>query len=260
MIASVQEQFAGKTVDQLFEEYRRTHDNDIKWEIALRYSDKVKAIALQIRGVYCTFTQLEDVINEGIIVLADAVDKFDPTKGQFDTYINKRIRGMIIDMARQHDWVPRSVRQRAQQIDKAMSEIYYETGKFPSDEEITQRLGITIEEYHEAMMNSSVHGFLSLEEIFDGSDQLPIASVVDSEPFSSVQEQKLQNEEMVKILARSISELNENEQLILSLYYQKNLKMKDIADVLEISSPRVSQIHARALQKLKVLVTKYMNE
>ena len=115
--------YEGMTTNELFQEYRQSRDQQLKWEIAMRYTGLIKSIALQIRGVFCSFTQLDDIINEGLIVLADAVDKFDPEKGRFEMYVAKRIRGMIVDLARQQDWVPRSVRQRAQRIEKAMTEL-----------------------------------------------------------------------------------------------------------------------------------------
>ena len=135
------------TTEELFALYRESGDQQLKWEIAMRYTGLIKSIALQIRGVFCSFTQLDDIINEGLIVLAEAVDKFDPEKGRFEVYVAKRIRGMIVDLARQQDWVPRTVRQRAQRIERAATELYNETGRYPSDAQIAEHLGMSIEEY-----------------------------------------------------------------------------------------------------------------
>lgn len=245
--------------EALFAEYAKTHDNQLKWEIAMRYTGLIKSIALQIRGVYCSFTQLDDIINEGLIVLAEAVDKFDPSKGRFEMFVSKRIRGMIVDLARQQDWVPRTVRQRAQRIEKAMTELYNQTGQMPSDRQIAEHLGITIEEYQEAMANSSLHSILSLDELFESHDQWP--SGPDGESASdNLPEQAVMNEELTETMAKAIRSMKENEQLVLSLYYEQNLKMKDIAAVMDITPPRVSQIHARAVQKLKVIMEKYLTE
>lgn len=244
------------TTEELFALYKETREQALKWEIALRYTGLIKSIALQIRGVFCSFTQLDDIINEGLIVLQDAVDKFDPEKGRFEMYVAKRIRGMIVDLARQQDWVPRTVRQRAQRIEKAVTEMYNATGKMPTDQEVAEHLGITIEEYQEAMANASLHNILSLDEVFDGSDSWEAAADPES---GSHPEQALMGEELVATLAKAVSSLKTNEQLVLSLYYERNLKMKDIATVLEISAPRVSQIHAKAVQKLKVIMQEYMN-
>ena len=245
--------------EALFAEYAKTHDNQLKWEIAMRYTGLIKSIALQIRGVYCSFTQLDDIINEGLIVLAEAVDKFDPSKGRFEMFVSKRIRGMIVDLARQQDWVPRTVRQRAQRIEKAMTELYNRTGEIPSDQQVAEHLGITMDEYQEAMANSSLHSILSLDELFESHDQWP--SGPEGESVSdNVPEQAVMNEELTETMAKAIRSMKENEQLVLSLYYEQNLKMKDIAAVMDITPPRVSQIHARAVQKLKVIMEKYLNE
>lgn len=256
--AATGKNYEDMTTEELFEIYRESGDQQLKWEIAMRYTGLIKSIALQIRGVFCSFTQLDDIINEGLIVLAEAVDKFDPERGRFEVYVAKRIRGMIVDLARQQDWVPRTVRQRAQRIERATTELYNETGQIPTEAQVAERLGISMEEYQEAMANASLHNILSLQELFDSSDLWP------SDPGTeggaeSAPEQKLMNEELTETLAQAISTMKENEQLVLSLYYEQNLKMKDIAAVMDITPPRVSQIHARAIQKLKVLMEKYLS-
>ncbi len=244
--AATGKNYEDMTTEELFEIYRESGDQQLKWEIAMRYTGLIKSIALQIRGVFCSFTQLDDIINEGLIVLAEAVDKFDPERGRFEVYVAKRIRGMIVDLARQQDWVPRTVRQRAQRIERATTELYNETGQIPTEAQVAERLGISMEEYQEAMANASLHNILSLDEVFEGGAE-------------SAPEQKLMNEELTETLAQAISTMKENEQLVLSLYYEQNLKMKDIAAVMDITPPRVSQIHARAVQKLKVLMEKYLS-
>lgn len=250
------------TTDELFVLYRQEEDQELKhrlkWEIAIRYTGLVKSIALQIRGVFCSFTQLDDIINEGLIVLADAVDKFDPEKGRFEMYVSKRIRGMIVDLARQQDWVPRTVRQRAQRIEKAMTDLYGETGQLPSEAQIIEHLGITAEEYQEAMANASLHSILSLDELLDNADHWNAEPETDS--ASDAPERALLGEELTQTLAKAIGSMKENEQLVLSLYYEQNLKMKDIAAVMDITPPRVSQIHARAVQKLKTIMEEYLRE
>lgn len=256
--AATQKSYDGMTTEELFALYRETGSRDLKWEIAMRYTGLIKSIALQIRGVYCSFTQLDDIINEGLIVLAEAVDKFDPEKGRFEIYVAKRIRGMIVDLARQQDWVPRTVRQRAQRIERAMTELYNATGKMPTDVEVAEHLGLGMEEYQEAMANSSLHSILSLQELFETNDQWPTDP--DSEGGEGSPEQRLMNEELTEMLAKAIGTMKENEQLVLSLYYEQNLKMKDIATVMDITPPRVSQIHARAVQKLKVLMEAYFRD
>ena len=154
--------YADMSVDALFEEYRRNPSDELKWEIVMRHAGVVRSIALQIQGVYCTFAQLDDIINEGLITLAKAVDKYDPSIGRFDTYVAKRVRGMVIDLARQQDWVPRPVRRRAKEIECANAELYNELGRFPTDREVAQRLGISEDEYQDTMANTSMYSVVSL--------------------------------------------------------------------------------------------------
>ena len=245
------DRYADMSTEELFREYRRSPGDELKWEIVMRHSGIVKNIALQIQGVYSSFTQLDDIINEGLIVMAKAVDKYDPAVGKFETYVSKRIRGMIIDLARQQDWVPRPVRRRAKEIERANSELYNELGRFPTDQEVAQRLGISEDEYQDTMANASMYSVVSLEETLEGYEQIsgPEETAADMMPEAS-----LERQEMLDQLTEAIGSLRENEQIVLALYYQKDMKMKDIADILGVSHARASQIHTRAIQKLKVLM------
>ena len=124
---------------ELLQLYKETGNEQIKWTIVLRYTDLVKKIASQARGLFNNFAQLDDVINEGILVLSTAVEKFDFSKGtKFETYISKRLRGMIIDMARKQDWVPRQVRQNAVRLKRAAEELAEKLGYTPSSRAIAE--------------------------------------------------------------------------------------------------------------------------
>lgn len=246
------EDYEKMTTEELFQEYRKHPSEELKWEIVMRHTGAIRNIALQIQGVYSGFAQLDDIINEGLIVLARAVDKYDPSIGKFETYVAKRIRGMIIDLARQQDWVPRPIRRRAREIERANSELYSELGRFPTEREVAERLHISEEEYQESMANASVYSVVSLEEALEGFEQ--VANQSRTDPDSSP-DRIVERKELMETLAKAISTLRENERIVLSLYYQKNMKMKDIASVLGVSHARASQIHTRALQKLKVLLS-----
>lgn len=240
------------TTEELFQEYRRNPSEELKWEIVMRHTGTIRNIALQIQGVYSGFAQLDDIINEGLIVLSRAVDKYDPSIGKFETYVAKRIRGMIIDLARQQDWVPRPIRRRAREIEQANAELYSKLGRFPTEHEIAEHLHISDEEYQENMVNASVYSVVSLEETLEGCDQLSNQNRAAPE---SAPDELIERQELLETLSKAISTLRKNEQIVLSLYYQKNMKMKDIAAVLGVSHARASQIHTRALQKLKVLLS-----
>ena len=138
------EELDAMTTEELLQTYKRTGNEELKWPLVMRYAGLVKTIALQVRGVYSSFAQVDDIINEGLLTLAGAVDKFDPDKGiKFETYVSKRIRGAVIDLARRQDWVPRSVRRKARDIDQASGELFAELGRYPTDQEMADRLGVS---------------------------------------------------------------------------------------------------------------------
>ena len=246
------EKYAGRSTEELFFEYRRNPSDDLKWEIVLRYTGVIKNIALQIQGVYSGFAQLDDIIDEGLITLAKAVDKYDPAIGKFETYVAKRIRGMIIDLARRQDWVPRPIRKRAKEIDAANNALYNQLGRFPTDHELAEYLNISDEEFQEYQSNCSIYSVVSLEETLEGCDQSVLQA--ESQP-ELMPDQAVEHAELIETLSRSIGKLRKNEQLVLSLYYQKEMKMKDIAAVLGVSHARASQIHTRAIQKLRTMLS-----
>ena len=252
-----QEELDALTTEELFQTYKRTGNEELKWPLVMRYMGLVKTIALQVRGVYSSFAQVDDIVNEGVLALVGAVDKFDPDKGiKFETYVSKRIRGAIIDLARRQDWVPRSVRRKAREIDQASVELFAELGRYPSDSEIAARLGISPGQYQEDLASTSLCNVLSLDSIFEDREAGG-ADVADQEAAGRP-EDTLLRQELLDTLTDAIVSLRENEQLVISLYYKKNLSMKEIAQVMEVSEPRISQIHSSAIRKLKAQMGTYM--
>ena len=239
--------------------YKQTGDESLKWPLVLRYEGLIKNAALQVRGVFSSFAQVEDIVNEGILTLLSAVDKFDPDKGvKFETYVSKRIRGMVVDLARKQDWLPRNVRQRAKEIDDAVSALSNELGRYPSEKEVADRLGVPLERYQKDAARTALNNTLSLDALMDSSDLETYRFELPSDDDRGQPEAALQDQELQETLAAGIGSLQKNEQIVLSLYYEKNLHMKEIAQVMELSEPRISQIHARAIQKLREYMTEYM--
>ena len=246
---------------ELLRLYKETGDESLKWPLVLRYEGLIKSAALQIRGVYSSFAQIDDIINEGILTLLGSIDKFDPDKGvKFETYVSKRIRGMVIDLARKQDWMPRNVRQRAKEIDLAVSELSSALGRYPSEAEIAEKLGISQERYQKDAASIALSNILSLDMLMDTRETDGYQMEVPSSDSRSQPEAVLQEREMQRALAAGIGKLRKNEQIVLSLYYEKNLHLKEIAQVMELSEPRISQIHTRAIQKLRSHMEAYMND
>ncbi len=253
-------QVANRTTEELFELYRKDKEKHIKQEIVLRYCDMVRTIAIQLRGVYVSFAELDDVVNEGIIALMQAIDRFDPEKNvKFETYASLRIRGTIVDLARKQDWVPRGVRKMSKQIDGAIAEFYYEHARFPSDEEVAKKLGLSLEKYQKVLGETGLFNILSLDALIDGTgEDGPNDSFLKDESKQAMPGAALEDKEMQQMLINAIGELKENEQMVISLYYRDELSMKEVAKVLKVSEARVSQIHSLAIKKMKLKLVEYM--
>ena len=237
--------------------YKSTGLEELKWPLVLRYTGLVKSIALQIRGVYSSFAQGDDIIQEGLLALVSALEKYDPDKEiKFETYVSKRIRGSIIDLARRQDWVPRSVRRKVKEMDQASSELFNQLGRAPTDEEMAQKMGISQEKYQEDLSQTALCNVLSLDSLFEEWEQGPLG-LPDAEEGDRPEEALLR-QELLEALTLGIQSLRENEQMVLSLYYEKNLNMKEIAQVMDVSKPRVSQIHTKAIQRLREYMQRYM--
>lgn len=245
---------------ELLKAYKQTGDTAYKWALVLRYDGLIKNAALQMRGIYSSFAQVDDIVSEGVLTLQRAIDNFDEDKGvKFETYVSKRIRGMVIDLARKQDWIPRNVRRQSKQINQAISELYASLGRFPTDQEVADRLGVPLERYLKDSANAALKSVLSLDAMMDMQEQDRERFEVPTDDLRDQPEAVFQEKEIQQVLAQGISNLRENEQMVLSLYYEKNLHMKEIAQVLEVSEPRISQIHARAIQKLRIYMQEYMN-
>ena len=248
-----------KSNEELLIEYKDTKDHDIKQELVLRYVDTVRMIANQMRDVYSGFTHIDDIVNEGVIAIMKAIDKFDLDKNvKFETYISKRIRGLIIDLARKQDWVPRSVRKTNRDIANVADEIYSQTGEMPSHEEIAETLGISMQKYWEQTSQNNIFGFLSLDLIVEEGGSISDSKGVSNTENTNSPENSLLDMELSENLLNEIETLRDREQSVLQMYYGNNLSMKEIAEILEVSEPRISQIHAAAIKKLRGKMQDYV--
>ena len=251
-------EFSEMDIQGLLLEYQKNHNPDIKWELVLRMIGMVRTIAMQVWGTYNSFAQLDDIISEGILVLLNAVDKFDPSKEvKFETYVSKRLRGMVVDLARSQDWLPRQVRQKAIRLNRTTEELSIALGRSPTSQEMADYMGISLEEYGTLLSDTAVSGLISFEALLD-SCSLVSNGLTTSEKTEERPEELYEDQELHQVLKDGINALRDKEKLVLSLYYEKELSMKEIAQVLNVSAPRVSQIHSRAIQNLRQHMKQYI--
>ncbi len=248
-------EFEEMSNEQLLEIYSQTKDHAVKQEIVLRYIYLVKSIAIQFRGVYSNFAQIEDIVDESVIALMKAVDKYDPSMHtKFETFVSKRLKGLIIDITRKQDWVPRTVRKEMKGIDEATKKLYEKLGRFPTDQEMAAYLHISLEKYLKIVGKSNIYNLVSLDCFLD--EQVRDRAETRLLSKEKLPEEQLEDQELRQVLKEGLLSLKKNEQMVLSLYYRKELTMREIAEVMNLSKPRISQIHANALRKLRVYIEK----
>ena len=246
--------------DALWEEYLQTRSREARNEIVMQYADLIKYIALRMRGTYKNYAQLDDVVNQGIIALIDAVEKFEPSRGiKFATFASIKIKGAIIDYIRSQDWVPRRLRKLSVDLDDTNNRLYAEFGRQPSHQEMAREMNLSAEQLDRVMQQTYSFNLLSYEEVvwqkmsnMGAGEDMSLDSADDSP------DRRLMEEELRAQLADSIDALGERERTVISLYYYEKLKLKEIADVLGVSESRVSQIHSAAITKMRKKMHEYI--
>lgn len=248
---------AGKK--KLLEEYARSKSPELREKIILEYAPLVKVVAGRLSMYLGYNVEYEDLVSYGIFGLIDAIDKFDYLKEvKFETYASLRIRGSILDQIRKMDWIPRTIRQRQKKIETVIKEIEQGTGHSASDEDIAKALGITDDEYLEWQSQMKITGVVSLNEYMEqGSDVSQDYGRHTTAHFDSPEE-SVEKAELTKVLGEALKLLTEKEQKVITLYYYEELTLKEISNILEVSESRISQLHTRALQKMKTKMGNYM--
>lgn len=244
---------------KLWEEYDKTKTSAVREKIILEYAPLVKMVAGRLSMYLGYNVEYEDLVSYGIFGLIDAIDKFDALKDvKFETYASLRIRGAILDQIRKMDWIPRTIRQKQKKIDTAIKEIEARCGRSATDEEIAQNLGISNEEYVDWQSQMKITNVISLNEFLEQGSEIPNDNSFNRKAQFDEPEEVIERDELKRILAGALELLTEKERKVIVLYYYEDLTLKEISSILEVSESRTSQLHTRALQKMKSKLGKYM--
>ena len=242
-------------VQSLWLEFRDTRDKAVRDRLILTYAPLVKYVAGRLGSGLPAHVDESDLTSYGLLGLIGAIERFDPTREiKFETYAISRIRGAIIDELRALDWVPRSVRSRARDIERAIAELEARLGRAPDDDEIAAKVGITVEELEGSLTDISRSSIAALDELWtvsgEGGDQVSLLDTIEDTGGSDPQD-ALSQTEMREALGDAISRLPEREKLVVTLYYYEELTLREIGEVIGVTESRVSQLHTKAILRLK---------
>lgn len=236
------------TINQLWKNYKDKNDAQAKEALIVHYVELVKIVAGRLYNSKNRELEYDDLVSFGIIGLIDAIEKFDIDKNvKFETYANIRVRGAIIDQIRSLDWIPRSARQKYKDMEEAIDVLQSKFEGEISEEMIANQMDISVNDLNKMLGEFTTFSIVSLEEkLSENSGFNPVSENQDFQPESNILDSDLKSQ-----LRNSIDQLPERERLIVSLYYYSELTYKEIAEVLEISESRISQLHTKAILKLK---------
>lgn len=227
-------------------------------DLVSKHAALVKRIAYHLMSRLPPSVQADDLIQAGMIGLLEASRNYDASQGaSFETYAGIRIRGAMLDEIRRTDWTPRSVHRKARQVAEAVREIENQFGRDARDIEVAEKLGIDLHEYHRILQDATGCRVFSIDDAGVNGDETPqpVADAPRNEPLDS-----LHNQDFKSALAEAISNLPERERLVMAMYYDEELNLREIGEVLGVSESRVCQIHGQALIRLRARMTEWTGD
>jgi RNA polymerase sigma factor FliA len=240
---------------ELWRKYKETGDQRAREQLVLAFSPLVKYVAGRMSTGLPAHVEEADLISYGLLGLISAIERFDPDREiKFETFAMTRIKGSIIDELRSLDWVPRSVRAKAREIERANSKLEHRLHRAPTDQEVADELGMTMEDFQDALTRISNSSVIALDELWtlsdSSGDQVSLLDTI-QDPDAIDPAQAMDVTETKDRLADSIARLPEREKLVIALYYYENLTLREIGEVLGVTESRVSQLHTKAVLRLK---------
>jgi RNA polymerase sigma factor FliA len=239
----------------LWRRYKDDRDEKARERLVLAYAPLVKYVAGRMSSGLPSHVEESDLISYGLLGLISAIERFEPEREiKFETFAITRIKGSIIDELRSLDWVPRSVRTKAREIEKANAKLEHSLHRAPTDQEMAKELDVTVDEFQESLVRISNSSVVALDELWTVSDASgDQVSLLDTmkDPNAVDPAKELGVSELKDRLAHAISRLPEREKLVIALYYYENLTLREIGEVLGVTESRISQLHTKAVLRLK---------
>ncbi|MEO0493224.1 MAG: RNA polymerase sigma factor WhiG [Actinomycetota bacterium] len=244
-------------IEQLWAEFKAHRTQELRDKLIVQYSPLVKYVAGRVGVGLPRNVEQADLASFGVFGLIDAIEKFDPERGyKFETYAIARIKGAILDELRSIDWVPRSVRSKARNLEKAMAKLESENHRAPTDKEVAEEMGVSEAQLQSTLSQISFVGVAALDEMLSGGDRGESVTLGDTVADTKDGPMGVfEVEEMRQILAESINRMPEREKIVLTLYYYEGLTLAEIGRVLGVTESRVCQIHTKAVLQLKSRIT-----
>jgi RNA polymerase sigma factor for flagellar operon FliA len=242
-------------VAALWRDYKTTKDEKLRERLILHYSPLVKYVAGRVGVGLPSNIEQADLVSYGIFGLIDAIEKFDLERAiKFETYAISRIKGAIIDELRSIDWIPRSVRYKAREVEKAYAALEAKLHRSPTEAEVAEELGIKLEELHQIFSQVSFVNVVALDELLSaGNEKGDKLSLVDTLEDTKAEDpvQSFETEETKYLLAKAINTLPEREKIVVTLYYYEGLTLAEIGQVLGVTESRICQMHTKAVLQLR---------
>lgn len=240
---------------KVWQAYKLTRDPRARDRLITKYAPLVKYVAGRLAMGLPPQIDVDDLVSYGVFGLMDAINKYDPSRQvKFETYAIARIRGAMLDSLRAYDWIPYSVRQKAKDLERAYAKVEARLGRSASDTEVAEEMGISIAQLDKMLCDVRGMAVVSLDEVWTTEDESgnglrPIEVIVDAgadDPLMHVE-----FEDRKRILAEAIAKLPEKERTVVTLYYYEGLTSKEISQILGVSQSRISQLHSKAVMRLK---------
>jgi RNA polymerase sigma factor for flagellar operon FliA len=241
---------------ELWRRYKHDGDEQARERLVVAYSPLVKFIAGRMASGLPAHVEESDLISYGLLGLIGAIERFELEREiKFETFAVARVKGAIIDELRSLDWVPRSVRARARKVEQAHAALESKLGRSPTDEEMADRLEISVDEFRDALLEIANSSVLALDDLWtfadpEGGSQISVLDMI-QDPAGVDPEIEAQTSELKDRLADAIESLPERERLVIALYYYENLTLREIGEVLGVTESRISQLHTKAVLALR---------